>query len=72
MILQVFELPSVLAYPLFYKLVAPEASLVSKAAMQAWVVEKELVSLDVQSRMMEVCFLLWPRQTCYAHAAADP
>ena len=44
-----------LAYPLFYKLVAPEASLVSKAAMQAWVVDKELVSLDVQSRMMEVC-----------------
>jgi hypothetical protein len=40
---------------LFYKLVAPEASLVSKAAMQAWVVDKELVSLDVQSRMMEVC-----------------
>lgn len=56
-----FELPSVLAYPLFYKLVAPEASLVSKAAMQAWVVEKQLVSLDAQSRMMEV---LCRRQRC--------
>jgi hypothetical protein len=53
--LQVFELPSVLAYPLFYKLVAPEASLVGRAAMQAWIIDKQLVSLDVQSRMMEVC-----------------
>jgi hypothetical protein len=59
--LQVFELPSVLAYPLFYKLVAPEASLVSQTAMQAWVLDKELVSLDVQSRMMEVRFGAYQR-----------
>jgi len=52
--IQVFELPTVLAYPLFYKLVVPEASLVSKAAMQAWIGRKGLVSLDLQSRMMEV------------------
>lgn len=52
--MQVFELPSVLAYPLFYKLVAPEASLVSKDAMTAWIAHKRLVSLDPQSRMMEV------------------
>ena len=49
-----FELPTVLAYPLFYKLVVPEASLVGKAAMQAWISAKKLVSLDPQSRMMEV------------------
>lgn len=51
---EVYELPSVLAYPLFYKLVAPEASLVSKDAMTAWIAHKRLVSLDPQSRMMEV------------------
>ena len=32
--MQVFELPTVLAYPLFYKLVVPDASLVSRAAAQ--------------------------------------
>lgn len=60
-------MPSVLAYPLFYKLVAPEASLVNKTAMQAWVLDKQLVSLDVQSRMMEVRFGANNRTPSYLH-----
>lgn len=38
--LQVFELPTVLAYPLFYKLVAPESSVVRKDAILAWMAAK--------------------------------
>ena len=33
---QVFELPTVLAYPLFYKLVAPESSVVRKDGILSW------------------------------------
>lgn len=43
-----------LAYPLFYKLVVPEASLVSEQAMQSWISQRSLVSLDLQSRMMDI------------------
>lgn len=37
---QVFELPTVLAYPLFYKLVAPESSVVRKDAILNWMSAK--------------------------------
>ena len=51
---QVFELPSVLAYPLFYKLVVPDQALVPSAAVASWVETAGLLTLDPPSRMMEV------------------
>ena len=39
---QVFELPTVLAYPLFYKLVAPESSVVRKDAILHWMSSKQV------------------------------
>lgn len=49
-----FELPTVLAYPLFYKLVVPEESLVRRAAVAGWVRGAGLLTLDPPARMMEV------------------
>lgn len=49
-----FELPTVLAYPLFYKLVVPDESLVTREAMAAWVQSVGLLTLDPHTRMMEV------------------
>lgn len=51
---EVFELPSVLAYPLFYKLVIPEQALVSRAAVSVWVESSRLLSLEPHSRLLEV------------------
>ena len=42
MAVQVFELPTVLAYPLFYKLVAPESSVVRKDAILHWMSSKQV------------------------------
>mmetsp|Transcript_5146 Transcript_5146/g.14795 ORF Transcript_5146/g.14795 Transcript_5146/m.14795 type:complete len:540 (-) Transcript_5146:595-2214(-) len=54
LIKEVFELPTVLAYPLFYKLVVPDESLVTREAMAAWVQSVGLLTLDPHTRMMEV------------------
>jgi hypothetical protein len=40
---QVFELPTVLAYPLFYKLVAPGLTTVSHDSIQTWLQTKNVV-----------------------------
>ena len=43
MIAQVLGLPGVLAYPLFYKLVEPGASVVTKEAMQDWMKQRNIL-----------------------------
>ena len=40
---QVLGLPGVLAYPLFYKLVEPGASVVTKEAMQDWMKQRNIL-----------------------------
>ena len=52
--MQVFELPTMLAYPLFYKLVVQDEALVTREAMAAWVEEVGLLAMDPHTRMMEV------------------
>ena len=42
--MQVFELPTVLAYPLFYKLVTPESSVVRKDAILHWMSSKQVLT----------------------------
>ena len=55
-ILQVFQLPTALAYPLFYKLAQPGASTVSLQAVQSWI---------VQQKVMQVGYLL-QHASCFA------
>ena len=43
--LQVFQLPKALAYPLFYKLVAPNSSSVTRDAILSWFEEKNVVQV---------------------------
>lgn len=43
--LQVFQLPKALAYPLFYKLVAPNSSTVTRDAILSWFEEKNVVQV---------------------------
>ena len=43
--LQVFQLPKALAYPLFYKLVAPNSSSVTRDAILTWFDEKNVVQV---------------------------
>lgn len=42
---QVFQLPKALAYPLFYKLVAPNSSSVTRDAILSWFEEKNVVQV---------------------------
>ena len=44
-ILQVFQLPTALAYPLFYKLAQPGASTVSLQAVQSWIVQQKVMQV---------------------------
>ena len=39
---QVCELPSVLAYPLFYKLITPGETTVSHGAARAWLAQRQI------------------------------
>ena len=43
--LQVFQLPKALAYPLFYKLVAPNSSSVTRDAILSWFDEKNVIQV---------------------------
>lgn len=43
--MQVFQLPKALAYPLFYKLVAPNSSSVTRDAILSWFEEKNVVQV---------------------------
>ena len=43
--LQVFQLPKALAYPLFYKLVAPNSSSVTRDSILTWFEEKNVVQV---------------------------
>lgn len=45
MLFQVFQLPKALAYPLFYKLVAPNSSSVTRDAILTWFDEKNVVQV---------------------------
>ena len=42
---QVFQLPSALAYPLFYKLAQPGASTVSLHAVQSWIMQRNVMQV---------------------------
>ena len=44
-IMQVFQLPKALAYPLFYKLVAPNNSTVTRDAILSWFNDKNVVQV---------------------------
>lgn len=44
-VVQVFQLPKALAYPLFYKLVAPNSSSVTRDAILTWFDEKNIVQV---------------------------
>ena len=45
------ELPSVLAYPLFYKLITPGETTVSHDAVRAWLAQRQIT----QARMFNAC-----------------
>lgn len=62
--MQVFQLPKALAYPLFYKLVAPNSSTVTRDAILSWFNDKNVV----QVRMM-MCFLDCIAFSCYCQGA---
>ena len=40
---QVFQLPTALAYPLFYKLAQPGATTVSLHAVQSWIMQRNVL-----------------------------
>lgn len=40
-----FQLPTALAYPLFYKLAQPGASTVSLQAVQSWIVQQKVMQV---------------------------
>lgn len=42
---QVFQLPTALAYPLFYKLAQPGASTVSLQAVQSWILQQKVMQV---------------------------
>lgn len=50
-LLQVFQLPKALAYPLFYKLVAPNSSSVTRDAILTWFEEKNVVQVRLSAAM---------------------
>lgn len=79
MVLQVFELPTVLAYPLFYKLVAPESSVVRKDAILQWMSSKQVRSLLCSADAVRYARVSWHalasgRQCCrgLTHPQAPP
>ena len=61
--LQVFQLPKALAYPLFYKLVAPNSSSVTRDAILSWFDEKNVVQVIMSAFLHVVCFLV-AREIC--------
>lgn len=50
--LQVFQLPTALAYPLFYKLAQPGASTVSLQAVQSWIVQQKVMQVGCSCRIL--------------------
>ena len=42
---QVCELPSVLAYPLFYKLITPGETTVSHSAVRTWLAQRQITQV---------------------------
>lgn len=50
--LQVFQLPTALAYPLFYKLAQPGASTVSLQAVQSWIVQQKVMQVG---QLIKLC-----------------
>ena len=44
-VMQVFQLPKALAYPLFYKLVAPNSSSITRDAILSWFDEKNVIQV---------------------------
>jgi len=44
-VMQVFQLPKALAYPLFYKLVAPNSSSITRDAILTWFDEKNVIQV---------------------------
>ncbi|KAL3140589.1 hypothetical protein ABBQ32_005162 [Trebouxia sp. C0010 RCD-2024] len=62
---EVFQLPKALAYPLFYKLVAPNSSSVTRDSILSWFDEKNVVQVDPVRRMFDIlrkenCFYVAP------------
>ena len=53
-----FQLPTALAYPLFYKLAQPGASTVSLQAVQSWIVQQKVMQVRVSIFCHSV--LGWP------------
>lgn len=43
--MQVCELPSVLAYPLFYKLITPGETTVSHSAVRTWLAQRQITQV---------------------------
>ncbi|CAK0763377.1 hypothetical protein CVIRNUC_003051 [Coccomyxa viridis] len=51
---EVFQLPTALAYPLFYKLAQPGASTVSLQAVQSWIVQQKVMQVEPVVRMFDI------------------
>ncbi|DBA83424.1 hypothetical protein WJX79_010649 [Trebouxia sp. C0005] len=51
---EVFQLPKALAYPLFYKLVAPNSSSITRDAILTWFDEKNVIQVDPVRRMFDI------------------
>jgi len=47
--MQVLELPKLLAYPLFFKLVEPSASAVTRKALQDWITDHNVLQASSTS-----------------------
>ena len=55
---QVCELPSVLAYPLFYKLITPGETTVSHSAVRTWLAQRQITQVWQSLQLPDF------RQTC--------
>jgi len=51
---EVLELPKLLAYPLFFKLVEPSASAVTRKALQDWITDHNVLQTEPIVRMFDV------------------
>lgn len=67
-LMQVFQLPTALAYPLFYKLAQPGASTVTLHAVRSWIVQQSVMQVRIRLVYFLLCCIAWvvKTNTCFA------
>lgn len=55
---QVFQLPTALAYPLFYKLAQPGASTVTLHAVRSWIVQHNVMQVPFRCMLISTLELI--------------